>query len=50
LNNQNTIIAQVIDGFDVLDAIERTPVVKKNRPVSDIIIERIIIHANPLAT
>lgn len=50
LNNQNTIFGQVIDGFDVLDALERTPVGKKNRPVTDIVIERIIIHANPLAT
>lgn len=49
LNNQNTIFGQVIDGFDVLESIERVPVGKKNRPETDIVIEHIIIHANPLA-
>ena len=40
----------VIDGFDTLDYIERTPVHEKtNRPVSDIHIRSITIHANPLA-
>lgn len=40
---------QVIDGLDVLDAFEKIPVGKKNRPLTDIKLERIIIHANPLA-
>ena len=40
---------QVIDGFETLDAIERVPVGNKNRPLSDIKIDRITIHANPLA-
>jgi peptidyl-prolyl cis-trans isomerase-like 3 len=38
-----------LDGFDVLDAIEKLPVGKKNRPLTDIKIEKITIHANPLA-
>jgi len=39
----------VIDGFDVLDAMEKVPVGKKNRPVNDIIIKSVTIHANPFA-
>ena len=40
----------VIDGLEVLDAMEKVPVGKKNRPLADIKIESIVIHANPLAT
>lgn len=42
--------ARVIDGFDTLDCIERAPVVEKSyRPVTDIRILTITIHANPIA-
>jgi peptidyl-prolyl cis-trans isomerase-like 3 len=41
----------VIDGFEVLDALEKIPAAgKKNRPVNDIKLESILIHANPLAS
>jgi peptidyl-prolyl cis-trans isomerase-like 3 len=40
---------QVIDGIEVLDAIEKVPVGKKNKPLREIKVEQIIIHANPLA-
>jgi peptidyl-prolyl cis-trans isomerase-like 3 len=50
LNNQYSVFGQVIDGFDTLEAIEKIPVGKKNRPLIDVILERVIIHANPLAT
>jgi peptidyl-prolyl cis-trans isomerase-like 3 len=40
---------KVLDGFEVLDIIEKVPVGKKNRPLTDIVIEKITIHANPLA-
>jgi peptidyl-prolyl cis-trans isomerase-like 3 len=50
LNSKYTIFGRVIDGFEVLDSMERGPVGKKNRPLSDIKIETITIHANPLAT
>jgi peptidyl-prolyl cis-trans isomerase-like 3 len=43
------VYGRVIDGFDVLDAIEKTPVGKKNRPVTDITIKSVTIHANPFA-
>ena len=49
LNNVYTIFGQVIDGFATLDSIEKIAVGKKNRPLSDVTIEKIIIHANPLA-
>lgn len=35
--------------MDVLDAMEKTPVGKKNRPVNDIILKSVTIHANPFA-
>ena len=49
INNKFTIFGQVIDGHDVLDSIERVPVGKKNRPVSDVTLDSVTIHANPLA-
>ena len=50
LNGQYPVIGRVIDGLDTLKEIEDTPVSeKKNRPVVDIVIESIHIHANPLA-
>ncbi|KAL0490918.1 hypothetical protein AKO1_009806 [Acrasis kona] len=49
LNNTATIFGHVIDGFDTLDKMERVRVGEKNRPVRPISIERITIHANPIA-
>jgi len=49
LNNKYTIFGRVIDGWEVLDAIEKVPIGKKNRPLQDVKLERITIHANPLA-
>ena len=40
----------MIDGFETLDIIEKVPVGQKNRPLSDIKIEKVIIHANPIAS
>lgn len=40
---------QVIDGLDVLDVMEKAPVGKKERPVTDILVKDITIHANPIA-
>jgi hypothetical protein len=39
----------VIDGFDTLDALERCPVNEKHRPLSELRLRSITIHANPLA-
>ncbi len=50
LDNVYTIIGEVIDGWDTLDAMEIVPVEgKKNKPVKDIIMQSFTIHANPLA-
>ena len=49
LNNKYTVIGRVIDGFEALDAMERVPTGKKDRPLADIKLHRITIHANPLA-
>lgn len=41
---------RVIDGVDTtLDAIEKVPVDEKNRPIQEIRIKSVTIHANPLA-
>ena len=39
----------VIDGWDALAAIERVPCNEKHRPLNDVRIENITMHANPLA-
>ncbi|CAM9647983.1 unnamed protein product [Phaeothamnion confervicola] len=49
LNNVYPVFARVIDGIDVLDAMERSPVGKKDRPTTDIRLNTVTIHANPLA-
>lgn len=50
LDGKYTIFGKVIDGADsTLDAIERVPVNHKNRPMSEIKLTHITIHANPLA-
>ena len=49
LDNKYTVFGHVIDGFDALDAMEKVPVGKKNKPLTDIVLERTEIHANPLA-
>ena len=41
----------MIHGFEILDVMERQPVKgKKFRPVNEIILKKVTIHANPLAT
>jgi len=50
LNGQYPVIGRVIDGLDTLKVIEDIPVSeKKFKPTTDIIIESIHIHANPIA-
>ncbi|XP_008190305.1 peptidyl-prolyl cis-trans isomerase-like 3 [Tribolium castaneum] len=51
LDLKYTIFGKVIDGFETLDELEKVPVNPKNyRPVNDIRINSITIHANPLAS
>ena len=42
-------LCRVISGFETLDAMEKAQVGPKDRPVTDIILERITMHANPIA-
>lgn len=44
------VVIRVIDGVDsTLDALEKLPIDEKNRPLQDIRIKSITIHANPIA-
>jgi peptidyl-prolyl cis-trans isomerase-like 3 len=57
LNNLHTVFGQLIDGFDVLDKMEALQVMGANAskkklqhcPINPPTIERVTIHANPLA-
>ncbi|KAF2266961.1 cyclophilin-like protein [Lojkania enalia] len=49
LDGKNTVFGKVIDGWETLDEIEGLEVDKKNRPKERVVIERVEIHANPLA-
>ncbi|RIA92463.1 cyclophilin-like domain-containing protein [Glomus cerebriforme] len=50
LDTKYTVFGKVIDGSDTtLDAIEKVPVDEKYRPIQDIRIKSVTIHANPLA-
>jgi peptidyl-prolyl cis-trans isomerase-like 3 len=39
----------VIDGFDALVIMEREPVDASDKPLNEIIIYKVSIHANPIA-
>uniref|UniRef100_A0A6U3ZYE6 Peptidyl-prolyl cis-trans isomerase n=1 Tax=Ditylum brightwellii TaxID=49249 RepID=A0A6U3ZYE6_9STRA len=55
LNNVYTVFGRILDGWDVLEQMERLPVVggtKKSvahRPITPPVVEKVTIHANPLA-
>mmetsp|Transcript_21402 Transcript_21402/g.52263 ORF Transcript_21402/g.52263 Transcript_21402/m.52263 type:complete len:168 (+) Transcript_21402:85-588(+) len=49
LNNQYTVFGHIIAGGDVLDTIEKVPTNAADEPLTDIVIERCTIHANPIA-
>jgi len=49
LNNVYCIIGKVIHGLDVLKKMERVPVGARARPLTDITLKKVTIHANPLA-
>ena len=43
LNGKHTIFGQVTDGYDVVESIAKTPVGAQDKPVDDVVIERIDI-------
>jgi len=50
LDGKNTVFGKVIDGWSVLDDIEKVEVDGKGRPKGEkVVLEKITIHANPLA-
>jgi peptidyl-prolyl cis-trans isomerase-like 3 len=49
LDDVSSVIGRVIGGSDVLDRLEQAEVGAKYRPVKDITINRVTIHANPFA-
>ncbi|MES1908863.1 MAG: Peptidyl-prolyl cis-trans isomerase cyp10, variant 2 [Cercozoa sp. M6MM] len=50
LDGHSSIIGRVVDGLSTLDAMERVPVKgKKCRPLQDIVLQCVTIHANPIA-
>ncbi|KAG6482971.1 hypothetical protein ZIOFF_059611 [Zingiber officinale] len=49
LNGLYTIFGKVIHGFEVLDIMEKTQTGPGDRPLAEIRLNRVTIHANPLA-
>lgn len=49
LDGKNTVFGRVIKGMEVLDRMEGVEVDKKGRPKEKIVIERVTVHANPVA-
>ena len=49
LDGKNTVFGRVIAGWEVLDKMEGVKVDKKNRPLERVAIERVEVHANPIA-
>ena len=49
LDDIQTVFGQVIDGWETLEAIEREPCNEKGRPLREVRLESVTIHANPLA-
>ncbi|UPX11103.1 Peptidylprolyl isomerase [Ascochyta rabiei] len=49
LDGKNTVFGKVLDGWEVLDEMEKVPVDKKSRPQEKMLIDRVTVHANPLA-
>ena len=51
LDGRYSVVGRVIDGLDTLAKMEESPVVdeKKWRPVQDLKITEVIVHANPIA-
>ncbi|BAT74504.1 peptidyl-prolyl cis-trans isomerase CYP18-1 isoform X1 [Vigna umbellata] len=49
LNGLYTVFGRVIHGFEVLDLMEKTQTGAGDRPLAEIRLNRVTIHANPLA-
>lgn len=49
LDGKNTVFGRVLEGWETLDNMEAVGVDGKNRPTEPIRIEKVQVHANPLA-
>ncbi|KAJ9632256.1 Peptidyl-prolyl cis-trans isomerase cyp10 [Taxawa tesnikishii (nom. ined.)] len=49
LDGKNTVFGRVLEGWDTLDKMEKVEVDKKSRPKGKILIEKVTVHANPIA-
>lgn len=49
LDGEYTVFGRIISGLEILEEINGLEVDKKKRPVKPVIIERVEVHANPLA-
>ncbi|CAN1236605.1 Peptidyl-prolyl cis-trans isomerase CYP18-1, partial [Linum grandiflorum] len=49
LNGLYTVFGKVIHGFEILDIMEKTPTGPGDKPLAEIRINHVTIHANPLA-
>ena len=49
LDLKYTVFGKVIDGWEVLDSLEKVPVSPKYKPLKEIKLVNVTIHANPLA-
>jgi peptidyl-prolyl cis-trans isomerase-like 3 len=49
LDGESTVIGRVIGGEETLARLEAVPVGKKSRPLADVSIKAVVVHANPFA-
>eukprot|EP00658_Telonema_sp_P-2_P011047 TRINITY_DN14200_c0_g1_i1.p1 TRINITY_DN14200_c0_g1~~TRINITY_DN14200_c0_g1_i1.p1 ORF type:complete len:164 (-),score=26.68 TRINITY_DN14200_c0_g1_i1:520-1011(-) len=49
LDKKHTVFGRVIHGWETLEYMEKSPVGAKDRPINDMKINSVIIHANPIA-
>ena len=49
LDGKNTVFGRVIGGMEVLDVLKGKEVDKKGRMKDKVVIEKVTVHANPLA-
>ncbi|KAF2072298.1 hypothetical protein CYY_006376 [Polysphondylium violaceum] len=49
LNKLYTVFGKVISGLEVLDLMEKVQVDENDRPLNEIVLKSVTIHANPLA-
>lgn len=49
LDGTYTIFGHVIDGLEVLDKLEKVPCGEDDRPLQEIRLNKVTIHANPIA-